>query len=49
MCLWSLNKEVGSGVGSGFVRQRYGSGDPDPHQNVSRIPNTAANPRSVGG
>jgi hypothetical protein len=34
MCLWSLNKGVGSGVGSGSVSQRYGSGDLDPHQNV---------------
>jgi hypothetical protein len=31
----SLKKEVGSGVGSGSIRQRYGSGDPDPHQNVT--------------
>jgi hypothetical protein len=25
----------GSGVGSGSICQRYGSGDPDPHQNVT--------------
>ena len=31
----SLKKEVGSGVGSGSISQRYGSGDPDPHQNVT--------------
>jgi hypothetical protein len=23
------------GVGSGSISQRYGSGDPDPHQNVT--------------
>jgi hypothetical protein len=30
-------KRVGSGVGSGSISQRYGSGDPDsdPHQNVT--------------
>jgi hypothetical protein len=35
--LKSPKKGVGSGVGSGFIRQRYGSGDldPDPHQNVT--------------
>jgi hypothetical protein len=33
--LKSLKKEVGSGVGSGFISQRYGSGNPDPHQNVT--------------
>jgi hypothetical protein len=32
--LKSVKKGVGSGVGSGFISQRYGSGDPDPHQNV---------------
>ncbi len=26
---------VGSEVGSGSVRQRYGSTDPDPHQNMT--------------
>jgi hypothetical protein len=31
MCLWSLKK----GVGSGSISQRYGSWDPDPHQNVT--------------
>jgi|LakMenE01Jun11ns_1017448.scaffolds.fasta_scaffold8876058_1 hypothetical protein len=33
--LKSMKKEVGSGVGSGSISQRYGSGDPDPHQNVT--------------
>ncbi len=37
----SLKKEVGSGVGfgSGFIRQRYGSADPDPdpHQKVTDL------------
>jgi hypothetical protein len=35
--LKSLKKGVGSGVGSGsgYVSQRYGSVDPDPHQNVT--------------
>jgi hypothetical protein len=23
------------GVGSGSISQRYGSGDPDPHQNIT--------------
>jgi hypothetical protein len=40
--LKSLKKGVGSGVGSrsgvgsgsGFISHRYGSADPDPHQNV---------------
>ncbi len=36
--LMSLKKGVGSGVGSGseagYIRKRYGSTDPDPHQNV---------------
>ncbi len=34
--LKSLKKGVRSGVGSGSgsISQRYGSGDPDPHQNV---------------
>ncbi len=31
----SLKKGVGSGVGSGSISQRYGSADPDPHQNVT--------------
>ncbi len=33
----SMKKGVGSGVGSGSgsVSQRYGSGDPDPHQDVT--------------
>jgi hypothetical protein len=32
-----MKKEVGSGVGSGSgsISQRYGSGDPDPHQDVT--------------
>jgi hypothetical protein len=32
-----MKKGVGSGVGSGSgsICQRYGSGDPDPHQNVT--------------
>jgi hypothetical protein len=35
--LKSLKKGVGSGVGSGYISLRYGSGDPDqdPHQNVT--------------
>ncbi len=35
--LKSMKKEVGSGIGSGSISQRYGSGDPDPdpHQNVT--------------
>jgi hypothetical protein len=35
--LKSLKKGVESGVrsGSGSIIQRYGSGDPDPHQNVT--------------
>jgi hypothetical protein len=28
-------KSLKKGVGSGFISQRYGSGDPDPHQNVT--------------
>jgi hypothetical protein len=33
----SLKKGIGSRVGSGFgsMGQRYESGDPDPHQNVT--------------
>jgi hypothetical protein len=31
----SMKKIVGSGVGSGSNSQRDGSGDPDPHQNVT--------------
>jgi hypothetical protein len=30
-----MKKGVGSGVGSGYINQRYGSGYPDPHQNVT--------------
>jgi hypothetical protein len=32
-----IKKGVGSGVGSGFgsIYQRYGSADPNPHQNVT--------------
>ncbi len=32
-----MKKGVGSGVGSGAgsISQRYGSGDPEPHQNVT--------------
>jgi hypothetical protein len=35
--LKSLKKGVGYGVGagSGFIIQRYGSGDPNPHQHVT--------------
>jgi hypothetical protein len=35
--LKSLKKGVRTGVGSGSgsISQRYGSGDPDPHQNVT--------------
>ncbi len=35
--LKSLKKGVGSGVGSGsgFISQKYGSADLDPHQNVT--------------
>jgi hypothetical protein len=32
--LKSLKKEVGSGVVSGCISHRYGSGDPDPHKYV---------------
>jgi len=28
------DKRSGIGSGSGSIGQRYGSGDPDPHQNV---------------
>jgi hypothetical protein len=35
--LKSMKKGVGSGVGSGSVSQRYGSGDPNPHQNVTDL------------
>jgi hypothetical protein len=34
----SLKKAVGSGVGSGSISLRYGSEDPDPHQNVTDLP-----------
>jgi hypothetical protein len=30
-----MKKGVGSGVGSGSISDRYGAGDPDPHQNVT--------------
>ncbi len=33
--LKSMRKGVETGVGSGSIRQRYRSGDPDPHQNVT--------------
>jgi hypothetical protein len=33
--LKSLKKIVGSGVGSGSICQKYGSRDPDLHQNVT--------------
>jgi hypothetical protein len=33
--LMSLKKGVGFGVGSGSISQRFGFGDPDPHQNVT--------------
>jgi hypothetical protein len=33
--LTSLKKGVGPGVGPGSISQRYGSEDPDPHQNVT--------------
>jgi hypothetical protein len=33
--LKSLKKGVGSGVGSGSISQRYGSPDPDQHQNAT--------------
>jgi len=34
-----MKKGVGSGVGSGSgsISQRYGSVDPDPHQNVTDL------------
>jgi hypothetical protein len=46
MCLWasyekkydfffSSLKSMKKGVGSGSISKRYGSGDPDPHQNVT--------------
>jgi hypothetical protein len=35
-----MKKVVGSGVGSGSISQRYGSGVPDPHQNITD-PDTA--------
>ncbi len=28
-------KSLKKGVGSGSISERYGSGDPDPHQNVT--------------
>ena len=33
--LKSLKNGVVPGVGSGSISQRYGSADPDPHQNVT--------------
>jgi hypothetical protein len=33
---------VGSGAGSGSIGQRYGSGDPDPPQNVTDPPHWCA-------
>ncbi len=30
-----INEKAGSGAGSGFFSQRYGSADPDPYQNVT--------------
>jgi hypothetical protein len=30
-----VGSRAGSGVGSGSISQRYGSGDPDPHPNVT--------------
>jgi hypothetical protein len=33
--LKSMKKGVGSGVGSGSISHRYGSGDPDPRQNFT--------------
>jgi hypothetical protein len=33
--LKSMKKGVGSGAESGSISQRYGSGDPYPHQNVT--------------
>jgi hypothetical protein len=35
--LKSLKKGVGSRGGSGSICQRYGCGDPDPHQNVTGL------------
>ncbi len=42
MCLHKTNMKekklfciLKKGVGSGSISQRYGSGDPDPHQNVT--------------
>jgi hypothetical protein len=35
MCMWSLKKGVGSEAGYGSISHRYGSGDPDLHQNVT--------------
>ncbi len=37
-----MKKGVGSGVGSGSISQRYGSADPDTHQNITD-PNTEKN------
>jgi hypothetical protein len=48
--LKSLKKGVGFGVGfgSGSISQRYGSGHPDPHIKMSRIPNTKARSKEIG-
>jgi hypothetical protein len=32
---FGILKSLKKGVGSGSVSQRYGSADPDPHQNVT--------------
>jgi hypothetical protein len=36
----------GSGSESGSIRQRHGTGDPDPHQNVTD-PQYWLNPRNI--
>ncbi len=33
--LFASFKSMRKEVGSGYISQRYGSGDPDPHQNVT--------------
>jgi hypothetical protein len=33
--LFASLKSLKKGVGSGFISQKYGSGDPDPHQHVT--------------
>jgi hypothetical protein len=44
-----MKNRVGFGVGSGFgsISQRYGCGDPDPHQNAMDPPNTAAKQKNL--